>query len=391
MVLLSFLILPIGCIGVVIDSLKPDFDNLKVSEDFTPDPNFGDGQPRVILAKPHTAKDIGRIHGVVWLEMVVGPKSKMSADASGFMVEFAGRPHILSAGHICRGLEYKAIYAYFSEGQKRPEEVEIVAADETLDLALLRFKNPDFKYTNYPPLGRSAMLEKGDRVFPFGNPFGYEFLVREGVVCKTDYGLNYPEISQPQMIMHDATINPGDSGGPLFNELGEIIGMNVMGIHPGTRRDITTIYGAIPIDDIRTVLRRMQKSGYAEHAFAGWKFLDTNSLNPLNYADLDMPEPKRSGLMIYIVESGSPAEKAGLKVGDILLEYDGKKPTTYNELARYIMFKCSSGNQVKLRIYRETHWIADRIFRNQAGNLEMAHDQKEKFEELEITVTLEKR
>lgn len=387
MVLATILSLVTGCMSLIM----PNHDNLKLVEDFRPDPNFGNGQAQVMLAKPYTAKDIGRLPGVVWLEMVVGPKSKMTGDASGFMVEFSGKPHILSAGHICRGFEYKAIYAYFSEGQKRPEEVEIVAADEKLDLALLRFKNPKFSYSAYPRLGQSKNIRKGDKVFPFGNPFGYEFLVREGVICKTDFGLNYAEVTQPQIIMHDATINPGDSGGPLFNELGEVIGMNVMGFHPGMRRDITTIYGATPIDDIVTVLRRMQKSGYAEHAYIGWKLLRTNELNPLNYADLNMPEPKRSGLMIYILEPGGPAAKAGLKVGDILLLYDGSRPENYNDLAREVMFHQSPGDRVNLRVYRETHWVEDRIFRNADGNLEIAHDKKEKCEELEFNVILEKR
>jgi serine protease Do len=345
-----------GCMGLLLDLVAPDHDNLVVDPGFRPDPRFGVEGPERPPACPRTAADIARTRGVVWLELVVGPESHVVGNASGFMAEYDGRPHVLSAGHIARGPKYKAIYAYLSESRRSPEEVEIIVADEVLDFCLLRFKNRDFRYEHYPVLGRSGRLQKGDKVFPYGSPFGYEFMVREGVVNKLDFGLNHRGFTQPQLILHDATINPGDSGGPLFNGRGEVVGINVMGIHPGLGRHVTTIYAAVPIDDIRTVLRGVRKSGYVEHPRIGWKLYETAGLNPLNFRDKEVPKPRVDGLMVYEVERAMPAERAGLKVGDIVLSVDGRFFETYNEVARYVLLERAPGDQVEIRIYRERHW-----------------------------------
>jgi S1-C subfamily serine protease len=378
-----------GCMGWVFDLLLPSPDNLIASEDFTPDPQFGAGRNERSLGRPYTAADIGKLPGIVWLELVVGPESSLAGDASGVMVEFAGKPHVLSAGHIVRGPKLKAIYAYFSEGRKNPEEVEIVVADETLDFSLLRFKDPAFRYDTYPALGDSRSLRKGDKVFPFGSPFGYDFMVREGVINKLDFGINYRGFRQPQMILHDATINPGDSGGPLFNDRGEVVGINVMGIHPGLSRSITTIYAAIPIDDVKTVLRGVKRSGYVRHPRIGWKLFDTAGLNPLNFRDKKVPKPRRDGLMVYEVVPGQPAETAGLRVGDIVLSLDGRVPPSCNEAARYILFERQPGDEVEVRVYRETHRTEPEIRPDPAGYLTVYYTYTMTAEELRFKVKLE--
>jgi len=378
-----------GCVGLIFDLLLPAQDNLVVTEGFQSDPRFGHREPERSLGRPYTAADIAKIAGVVWLELVVGPESTMAGDASGVMVDFAGRPHVLSAGHIAKGPKFKAIYAYLSEVRKSPEEVEIIIADETLDFSLLRFKDPDFRYDRYPALGDSKDLRKGDKVFPFGSPFGYEFMVREGVINKLDFGLNYRGFTQPQVILHDATINPGDSGGPLFNDRGEVVGLNVMGIHPGLSRSITTIYAAIPMDDIKTVLRGVKASGYVRHPRIGWKLHDTAGLNPLNFRDKKMPKPLRHGLMVTQVVPGQPAERAGLKVGDILLSVDGRAPQSGNEVARYVLFGRNPGDEVELKVYRETHWTEPEIKPDKAGYLTVYYKSGMKVEEIDFKVKLE--
>ncbi len=382
-----------GCIGVVMDLLAPEIDNVVSDEKFKPDPDFAKGQPQRLLARPLTAADIGKVPGVVWLEFIVGPKSNMGGTASGFMVEYAGKPHIVSAGHITksRGRAFMAIYAYWSEGQKRPEEVEIVVADEALDVALLRFKDPNFRYSGpYPPIGSSAALKKGDKIFPFGSPFGYDFSVREGVVTKLDFGLNHKGVTQPQLIMHDATCNPGDSGGPIFNELGEVVGITVMGINPmAYSRFTTTITGSIPIDDVKTVLRKAKKAGYVEHGRIGWKLYATAELNPLNYKDKGFPEPKRGGLMVYELKSDGPAQEAGLNVGDIIIAIDGRAPANYNEAARYVLFEKDKADEVEVRVYRETHWVVQDIRRDEKGYWTVYYVPMMKPEELFFKVKLE--
>lgn len=377
-----------GCVGLLLDLLNPDHDNLVVRDDFEPDPGFGLERGERPLGRVHAATDIARIHGVVLLELVIGPRSNVAGTASGLVVEFAGKPHVLSAGHVARGPKYQAVYAYFSEGRASPEEVEIIVADETLDFCLLRFKDPEFRYDAYPLLGDSKDLAKGDRVFPYGSPFGYDFMVREGVVSKLDVGPLYRGFTQPQVIFHDATINPGDSGGPLFNDRGEVVGINVMGVHHGTHRAVTTMYASIPIDDVKTVLRRVAKSGYVEHPRIGWRIFETAALNPLNFRDKGLPKPLRDGLMVYEVEPGLPADKAGLRVGDILLSIDGRAPKSSNEVARQVLFERSPGDDVEVRVYREHHRTDPVIKPDEAGYLTVTYRTTMSSEELAFKVKL---
>jgi len=377
-----------GCVGLMLELLAPEHDNLVLYEGFSPDPKFALEPPGPPETRSFSAADIAGTPGVVWLELVIGPKSNVAGSASGIMVGYAGRPHVLSAGHIAKGPRFQAIYAYFSEGRERPEEVEIVVADELLDVCLLRFKDPEFRYAAYPRLGRSQTLRKGDKVFPYGSPFGYDFMVREGVVSKLDVGLNYRGFRQPQVIFHDATLNPGDSGGPLFNDRGEVVGINVMGVHHGSHRSVTTMYAAIPIDDVKTVLRRVSRSGYVEHPRIGWKLYETAGLNPLNFRDKGVPKPRIDGLMVYEVDPGLPAESAGLKVGDILLSFDGIAPRTYHEVARRILFERSPGDEVEVRVYRETHWTEPEIKPDPAGYLALTYIPRMRSEELALRVKL---
>jgi serine protease Do len=375
-----------GCVGFVFELLAPRHDNLVVAEDFAPDPGFG-SEPRD-PGPPCSAADVACMPGVVWLELVVGPESTIAGNASGVMVEFAGRPHVLSAGHIVRGPRFRAIYAYFSEGRGAPEEVEIVVADELLDFSLLRFKDRGFRYDAYPPLGRSRELRRGDKVFPFGSPFGYDFMVREGVVNKLDAGLNYRGFTQPQAILHDATINPGDSGGPLFNDRGEVVGINVMGVHPGTGAHVTTMYAAVPIDDVRTVLRGVLRSGHVGHPRIGWKLYDTAGLNPLNFRDKGLERPRVDGLMVWDLEPGGPAERAGLRVGDVVLSLDGRVFRTYNEAARRLLLERKAGDAVEVRVHRERRWTDPEIRRDEAGVLTVVYVPRNSEERLAFTMTL---
>jgi serine protease Do len=388
--LAGFLAAQAGCLGLLMDLMQPEYDNLVPYEDFTPDPKFGLDRPQSSpTSVTFSAADIAKVEGVVCLELVIGPRSNIAGSASGLMVEYGGKPHVLSAGHIAKGPKFEAIYAYFSEGRKSPEEVEIVVADETLDLCLLRFKDAGFRYASYPRLGESAALRKGDKVFPYGSPFGFDFMVREGVISKLDVGPIYRGFKQPQVIFHDATLNPGDSGGPLFNDRGEVIGINVMGIHYGGHRAVSTMYASIPIDDVKSVLRKVARSGYIEHPYMGWRVFETAGLNPLNYRDKGIPKPLVDGLMVYDVEPGTPADRAGLKIGDIIRSIDGWVPRTPNDVARHLLLERSLGDEAEVRVYREVHRTDAEIRPDKDGYLAIYYTHSMKTEELTIKVKLQ--
>lgn len=326
--------------------------NCVEDKNFQGDPHFGmEASPIKLQIK--NAEEIAKTPGVTFLEMHYGPTSAETVGASGMIIPYDNRPHILSAGHINDGPStYVGLFAYFSEGRKKPEEVELVAFDKHTDLALLRFKDPNFKYDGpYPPLGASADLRAGQKVFALGYPYGFTLAVSEGVISTLGVGPNYDTIIQPQWLLHWATLNPGNSGGPLFDGYGRLIGINNKGFSGGG--GTTTMQVATPIDDVKLWLRSLKKTGEFQPPLAGiQKIHHTRDLNDLNFKEKEIKRPERNGWMIYELVEDGQAERAGLKVGDIVLEFDGRTPKSYMDISRYIMFGRVAGDEIQFKVDR---------------------------------------
>ncbi len=345
----------IGC-GLLVNLLKASQNNFAENLEMPTNPEFCaliDNWP----VKDKTPEEIFKSNTIVHLDMVVN-LSRQAWTASGCVIDYAGKPYVLTAGHVnTTEVKFKAIYASFSNGNDHPEEVEIVLCDRVLDFALLRFKNPNFVFRGtYADLGTSVDLAIGQTVFALGSPLGLKFSMTHGIVEKLDFGMDYEGISQPQVILHSATINPGNSGGPLMNKKGQVIGINVMGINGGISSfrpsAVTTIPGAIPIDDVKSVLRRITTGGMVQHSYVGAKVLDTHELNPLDYEQREVPKPDKDGLIVFIIAKNSPAEKAGLKPGDIILECDGKKYKDASEIAKHIILESKPGSEIEFKVLR---------------------------------------
>ncbi len=347
----------IGC-GMIVHLLKTSKNNLSENLKIETDQNFCclvDSQSAVLPEK--TPEEIFKSTTIVHLEMIVN-LSREAWTASGCVIQYAGKPYILTAGHVNTTEEkFRAIYAKFSNGNDHPEEVEIVLCDRVMDFALLRFKNPEFVFRgNYANLGTSADLEVGQTVYALGSPLGLKFSMTRGIIEKLDFGMDYEGISQPQVVLHSATINPGNSGGPLMNSKGQVIGINVMGINGGASNFrasvVTTIPGAIPIDDVKIVLRRITEGGMVQHSFMGLLILNTRELNPLDYEQREVPTPDQDGLIVFILAKNSPAEKAGLKPGDLILECDGKKYERNVDIAKHVLLEKQPGSEIEFKVLR---------------------------------------
>jgi len=200
---------------------------------------------------------------------------------------------ITNAHVVARAAKLKVVFA-----NKTEHEAEAVAVDEQHDLAVLKLKDKG----PFPAitLGRSHDLMIGETVIAIGNPLGYEHTVTTGIISATNRELAVsPDVTYRDLIQTDTSINRGNSGGPLLNILGEVIGLNT-----AIRSDAQNIGFAIPVDTVRKLLPEMLSVEQRRRIQIGLR---------LGWRD-----------RVYVVEAFGPAERAGVEVGDEVLRVDGQ-------------------------------------------------------------------
>ena len=210
----------------------------------------------------------------------------------------------------------------------------LVGADSDSDLAVL--KVDEAEALPFLPLGNSDDLMIGETVIAIGNPFGLSHTVTTGVVGAVNRSLNTGERTYYDFIQTDASINPGNSGGPLLNIKGELIGIN------------TAIYGkaqgigfAIPISRAKRIVQELISHGAVDPPWVG---VATQTLTPELASHFSLREKR--GVIIRAVEPGSPAARAGLRRGDVILGLDGRPVTSSEE---YLQRERTYTNSDKLR------------------------------------------
>jgi serine protease Do len=251
---------------------------------------------------------------------------------TGFIISTDG--YILTNNHVVSGAD--EVMVKLSDG--REIKGEIKGTDEKLDLALIKISDKEV----FPSadLGDSDALEVGEWVMAIGNPFGLSQTVTAGIVSAKGRVIgNGP---YDDFIQTDASINPGNSGGPLFSAAGKVIGINTAIIAGGQG-----IGFAIPINMAKGIITQLRDSGKVTRGYLGVRF------QPLT-ADLakSFGLESEKGALIANVEKDTPAEKAGLKAGDVILEYDGKPVNEGNELPRYVA-ATPIDKKVKVLVFRE--------------------------------------
>ncbi len=268
-------------------------------------------------------------------------KYKQSSLGSGFIITEDG--YILTNNHVVEGMdEIKVKLTNNEEFTAR-----IIGRDPKIDVALIKI---DVK--NKLPvvmLGDSDELEIGDWVVAIGNPFGLGHTVTAGIVsAKGRHGII--QGSYEDFIQTDAAINPGNSGGPLINLKGEVIGINTAIFSPqgafGSPGNIGIGF-AIPINMAKAVLTQLKETG---KVVRGWLGVMIQPITPEIAEALSLES--RSGALIADVTKDSPAEKAGLQRGDIIIEFDGKKIDDYHTLPQ-IVAGTPVGKRVNVKIIRE--------------------------------------
>ncbi len=251
---------------------------------------------------------------------------------SGFIIDGSG--HILTNFHVIEAAD--RISVTLADG--RSFRAEVVGTDPDIDVALLRIDGG--KGLPEAPLGNSDELRVGEWVCAIGNPLGYEHSVTVGVV--SFIGRKLFDQSLDDYIQTDAAINFGNSGGPLINSRGEVIGIN-----SAISSRASNIGFAVPINQARAILPQLKARGRVSRGFVGVVLTD---VTPALQRSLQLGASR--GALVQDVTAGSPAERAGLRPYDVIVQLDGRDIVTNEELIRDVSGR-QPGTIVRLEIIRD--------------------------------------
>ncbi|MBI5560286.1 MAG: DegQ family serine endoprotease [Deltaproteobacteria bacterium] len=283
---------------------------------------------------------------------------KRQSLGSGFIINKEG--YILTNNHVIENAT--EIIVTLSGHKKREYKAAVVGKDSLLDVALIRIEDED----NLPAvtLGDSDKLEIGDWVLAIGNPFGLGGTVTSGIVSQKGRVIGAGPYDN--FIQTDASINPGNSGGPLFNLRGEVVGINTAIVAGGQGIGFAT-----PVNMVKEVLLELKDKGKATR---GWVGVTIQEVTQDMARSFGLKEPK--GALVSSVVPGDPAEKAGIKTGDIIVEFDGKPIEELNDLPRTVAATVP-GKKVEVRIVRDGKEMAVqlKVGRKPEGEEEAAADE----------------
>lgn len=252
---------------------------------------------------------------------------------TGFIISAEG--YIITNNHVVNDAD--EVMVKLSDGRELKGELK--GKDEKLDVALIKIT--DKQPLPHAELGDSDGLEVGEWVMAIGNPFGLSHTVTAGIVSAKGRVIGTGPYDD--FIQTDASINPGNSGGPLFDASGKAIGINTAIIAGGGGG----IGFAIPINAVKASVDQLRSNGKVVRGYLGVRF---QPLTPDLAKSFGLDSEK--GALIASVEKDTPAERAGLKAGDVILEYDGKRINDGNELPRYVA-ATPIDKKVKLVVFRE--------------------------------------
>jgi serine protease Do len=258
---------------------------------------------------------------------------KQQALGSGFIIDAQG--HVVTNAHVVDDADQVKVRL----ADDREYRAKVVGKDTRLDVAVLKLESPPADLP-VASLGQSDALRVGEYVVAIGNPFGLGNTVTMGIVSAK--GRTIGAGPYDDFIQTDASINPGNSGGPLFNLRGQVVGINTA-INPNGKG----IGFAIPIDSVHDVVPQLLSTGHVSRGRLGVVIqgMDDDLAKAMG---LDHPR----GALVEEVEAGSPAEKAGVRQGDVIVAVDGQEVPHSEDLPRLVA-RHSPGTQVKLAVMRD--------------------------------------
>ncbi|MBS9479139.1 Do family serine endopeptidase [Ancylobacter sp. VKM B-3255] len=235
---------------------------------------------------------------------------RVSSLGSGFVIDQAG--FIVTNNHVIADAD--EIYANFADGSKL--KAELIGRDTKIDIALLKVTPEEGKPLKAVKFGNSDVLRVGDWVMAIGNPFGLGGTLTVGVISARNRDINSGPYDN--FLQTDAAINRGNSGGPLFNMDGDVIGINTAIISPSGGS--IGIGFAVPANTAVPIIAQLKEFGEARR---GWIGVRIQQVTPEIAESLALGRPR--GALVGAVTEDGPAAKGGLKAGDVVLSFDGKE------------------------------------------------------------------
>jgi len=266
----------------------------------------------------------------------------MAGNGSGWVYDDKG--HIITNYHVIANAE--GLRVTFFDGGKY--DARVVGSDELTDVAVLKVNVPNL----HPAAIADETVQPGDIVFAFGSPLNFDFSVSQGIVSAKGRDLGILRgmgglAGYENFIQTDAAINPGNSGGPLTNIYGRVVGMNsAIASRSGGWMGIGF---AIPVDMATSVADQIIKNGSVHRGYLGIRMLSSGDLTPQMAKTFGF---EGRGVLIDEVTPGGPADKAGLKSGDIVTHINGEAMETQRRLRSFVA-SFAPGTTVKVTVFRE--------------------------------------
>lgn len=287
---------------------------------------------------------------------ITAPQRFGECIGSGFVVDEEG--HVVTNDHVATAAQQLLV----TLADERSVPAELIGTDPGSDLAVLQIDVPAEDLT-VAELGESATIQVGQRAIAIGNPFGLERTITTGVVSSLGRTLSRTDsnFQIAELIQTDAAVNPGNSGGPLLDSAGRVIGVNTaIASTTGTNAGVGF---AVPVDIVKRVVPSLIETGRYQHPWIG---VSGRSISPEMVEAADLPV--ETGVLVFTVEPGSPAERAGLRGGsrevvvsgipmlaggDIVVAIDGVPIKRFDDMVNYLASQTSVGDEVILTVIRD--------------------------------------
>ena len=274
-------------------------------------------------------------------ERIARPKKALG---SGLIISADG--YVITNHHVINGADDIVVKL---NDDKTEYDAKLIGSDSKTDIALLKIKSKDD--LPFSPLANSDKIRVGDWSVAIGNPFGLSGTVTAGIISAL--GRNIHQGPYDDFIQTDAAINPGNSGGPLFNVKGEVIGINTAIIsRSGGSQGVGF---SIPSNTVKLILAQLKSDG---HVTRGWLGVRIQTITSNLAEALNLQED--TGALVAEVIKDSPAQKAGLKNGDVIIKFDGKKIDKMSTLPK-VVAETKVNKTVKVEVIRNGKSITKKV------------------------------
>ncbi|TCJ19518.1 DegQ family serine endoprotease [Parasulfuritortus cantonensis] len=362
---IAWIILAFGVAGVAQAGTLPDFTDLveKQSPSVVNITTTQDAKPAAGARGNRMPDEMAELFKRFGMPDMGAPENGFGrprhGQGSGFIVSSDG--YILTNTHVVDGADEVTVKL----PDRREFRAKVIGSDEKSDVALLKIKADHLPKV---AIGDPDKLKVGEWVLAIGAPFGFENSVTAGIVSAKGRAL--PHGSYTPFIQTDVAVNPGNSGGPLFNMRGEVVGMNSQII--SRSGGYMGLSFAIPIDVAMEVAEQIKAGGKVSRGRLGVMIQEVTA----DLADsFGLGKPR--GALVSEVEADSPAEKAGIKPSDIILGYDGKPVDNSIDLPRMVA-ATKPGSQVVMSVWRKgaTRDVTVKVGEADAGAVAVSEDGK---------------